>query len=314
MGNADKNYALVNNELPFFAKVYKKILEASTSYVPGLESIYYNAHNEFTWQSTVLMAPLKSTDDDQTVLTKLRMMADYLDIWIMRRVVNYVRVTYSSASYAMYILCRDARRKSIEELSALLKHKLENDDDARFEGSKSRDRDGIEDLRLNQFSRRYIYHLLARITSFIEKESGKGDSFCHLVDRDSDNPFDIEHIWANQYERYQDQCADKAQFEYIRDNIGGLLLLPADVNRSFQDKDFGQKAPHYAKENLYAASLTPFSYQHQPQFQAFITRYNLPFHAYEQFTHTDQQERRRLVLALCNIIWSPERLSVGGAI
>jgi hypothetical protein len=62
-----------------------------------------------------------------------------------------------------------------------------------------------------------------------------------------------------------------------------LLLLPADVNRSFQDKNFEEKAPHYAKQNLYAASLTAATYQHQPKFQAFRTSRNLPFKPFDKF-------------------------------
>jgi hypothetical protein len=82
------------------------------------------------------------------------------------------------------------------------------------------------------------------------------------------------------------------------------------VNRSLQDKPFDQKAPHYAKQNLYAASLTPATYQHQPQFQSFIATENLPFRPYERFGIREQEERTALVLALVNKIWSPDRLDL----
>ena len=55
-----------------------------------------------------------------------------------------------------------------------------------------------------------------------------------------------------------------------------VLLLPADVNRSLQDKAYADKAPHYAKQNFYAASLVEAPIQHQPQFEAFRTKNNLP--------------------------------------
>ena len=84
--------------------------------------------------------------------------------------------------------------------------------------------------------------------------------------------------------------------------------MPADVNRSYQAKPFDEKAPHYAKQNLYAASLTRAAYQHQPQFQAFIAREGLPFRPYESFGKAEQLERRDLVLALTQKIWSPQRL------
>ena len=50
----------------------------------------------------MLLAPLVETDDDETVRRKLAVTATYLDIWLMRRAVNYIRVGYSSVSYAMW--------------------------------------------------------------------------------------------------------------------------------------------------------------------------------------------------------------------
>jgi hypothetical protein len=84
--------------------------------------------------------------------------------------------------------------------------------------------------------------------------------------------------------------------------------LPADVNRSYQDKPFEAKAPHYAGQNLYAASLTASAYQHQPKFEAFRERLQLPFKPYTTFGKVEQAERRQLVHALVEQVWSPERL------
>ena len=86
-------------------------------------------------------------------------------------------------------------------------------------------------------------------------------------------------------------------------------MLPADVNRSYQDRTFEQKSPHYAKQNLYAASLTKAAYQHQPQFKNFIQREGLDFKSYDDFGVTEQAERRTLVLELAKRVWSVERLS-----
>jgi hypothetical protein len=180
--------------------------------------------------------------------------------------------------------------------------------DATFEGSESRGRQGIRDLRLNQFSRRYIFHLLARVTSFVEVNSGKPDLFDKYVDRKAKNSSDIEHIWADKYERYETQFLSRQEFDDWRNNAAGLLLLPADVNRSYQASTFEDKAPHYAKQNLYAASLTAAVYAFQPQFQAFRARENLEFRSYETFGKAEQLERRELLLELANKIWSPKRI------
>lgn len=309
VGDSNRNLNLMTSEIPFFARAYRTILEASHTYTPGLESLFYNAHNNFTLQSTVLLAPLNVEDDEETIRLKLGATATYLDIWIMRRTVNYIRVNYSNVSYAMWLLCRDIRGKSLPDLIDTLRAKLAQDEaEVGFEGSAGRGREGISDLRLNQFSKRYIYHLLARLTAYVEKQSGRPDPFGELVDRSLKNPWDIEHIAANVYQRYADEFSSREEFEEWRDNAAGMLLLPADVNRSYQHKPFEEKAPHYAKQNFYAASLTASAYQHQPQFTNFVEREQLPFRPYAKFGKAEQDERRRLVLELARRIWDPARL------
>jgi uncharacterized protein with ParB-like and HNH nuclease domain len=307
LGTQDTNLQFITTHFTFFAKAYQLILQASTHYTKGLEAVFYNAHNGFTWQNTVLLAALCVTDDDATVRRKLAVTATYLDIWIMRRVVNYIRVGYSSTAYAMFVLCRDIRRKPLGDLVTSLTNKLANDD-AFFEGSPIRSRNGIEGLVLNQFSRRYIYHLLARLAAYTEVGGGEHDLFDKYVDRSHKNPFDIEHIWPNHYASYKDQCQSEQDFQDWRNHVAGLLLLPADVNRSLQDKPFEAKSVIYATQNRYAASLNATAYQHQPQFKAFYEGQNLSFTYYESFNKTEQQERRKLVLALANYVWSPDRL------
>ena len=307
LGNATQNLAVMQSDFPFFAKAYLRILEAGKHYTPGLEALFYNAHNEFTWQNTVLLAPLCATDDSITVNRKLAATATYLDIWLMRRTVNYIRVGYSSTAYAMFLLCKDIRRKPLGELVELLTQKLASDD-VTFEGSPNRGRSGISGLGLNQFSRRYIYHLLARLTSHVEMHSGKPDLFDKYVDRNGPNPCDIEHIAADNFSRYQNVFPGIEEFQIWRDHVASLLLLPADVNRSLQDKTFEEKGPHYAKQNLYAASLTASAYQHQPKFAEFRAVTHAPFKPFEKFGKEEQAERRELVRALVHRVWSPGRI------
>lgn len=310
LGSEAGNLKMITSDFPFFAKAYKRILDASENYRAGLEAVYYNAHNDFTWQTTVLLAPLVSTDDDETVRKKFAVTASYIDIWLMRRVVNYVRVGYSATSYAMWLLCRDIRQKPLDELTAILTLKLAEDEkDISFAGSVARSRNGLSQLSLNQFSRRYIYHMLARLTAYTEAGSGRGDPFPLLVDRSQPNAFDIEHILADRFEGNAGEFANEHEFQEWRNHVASLLLLPADVNRSLQDKTFDQKSPHYAKQNFFAASLSGAPYQHQPQFERFRSTNALPFEAFQKFGKDEQLKRRTLIEALVNKVWSPARLT-----
>jgi len=307
LGDPARNLSLISNDFPFFSKAYQRIMNAGRIYTAGLEAVFYNANNEFTWQNTVLLAPLCTMDGDDIVRLKIAATAIYLDIWLMRRTVNYIRVGYSGTAYAMFLLCRDIRRKTLAELVDILIQKL-NSDDVTFNGSPSKGREGINGLRLNQFSRRYIYHLLARLTAYVEVESEQPDLFDKYVDRASSNPCDIEHILPDDFSRYQGMFAGRSEFDSFRDHVASLLLLPADVNRSFQDKSFEEKAPHYAKQNLYAASLTAHTYQHKPQFKDFRTSHALPFSPFDKFGKAEQMQRRELVRALVHEVWSADRI------
>jgi uncharacterized protein with ParB-like and HNH nuclease domain len=307
LGTPNQNLGLICTSFPFFAKAYRRILDASRACTPGLEAVFYNAHNDFTWQSTVLLAPLVETDDDETVRRKMAATATYLDIWLMRRTVNYIRVGYSSTSYAMWMLCRDIRRQPLGELVEILAAKLAADDTT-FAGNPGKDRTGIDGLVLNQFTRRYIFHLLARLAAFTEAGAGRSETFEQYVNRATKNPFDIEHIWANDYAAVQDVFATEKEFHEWRNHIASLLLLPADVNRSLQDKPFGDKKARYALQNFYAASLDDSAYQNQPRFLSFRASRELPFGACTTFGKEEQMRRRQLVASLVELVWSPERI------
>ena len=313
LGKAEKHLDVINTELPFFSKAYQRILYASQNYTPGLEAIFYNAHNEFTLQNTVLLASLNPADSWEITERKLAITARYLDIWVMRRVTNYIRVGYSSVSYAMFLLCKEIRSKPLNELVTILTERLANDDTT-FDGCPSKDRQGIQALELNQFSRRFIYHLLARVTSYLEVKSGLPDLFSQYVDRDRPNPCDIEHIVPNNYDDFKSQFSSPSEFQNWRNHVAGLLLLPADVNRSYQDKPFKDKAPHYAAHNLYAASLTAASYQHKPQFTTYVAQTQLPLKPYDEFGPAEQAERKKALKVLVDAIWSPALIQQDAAI
>jgi uncharacterized protein with ParB-like and HNH nuclease domain len=307
LGTEANNAAFICDRFAFFAGAYRKILDASRTYTKGLESVFYNAHNDFTLQSTVLLAPLLETDDEDTVRRKMEVTAAYLDIWIMRRAVNHLRCAYSFALYPMWYLCKEIRRKSLLELVEILNDKLKAED-VTFKGAPSKDRAGLRTFNLNQSSRPYVFHLLARVTAATEVGAGRADPFPALVERQAKNPFDIEHIWPSDYGAVSTFISKPGEFYWRRDLVRALLLLPADVNRSLQDKVFADKRPIYARQNIYAASLDTAAYEHQPQFEQFREKHGLPFEPFEDFTIEEADKRHQLLEKLVELVWSPDRL------
>src|SRR5437588_8145698 len=112
------------NRFNRFASYYIRIRQAAQKLMPGFEYIFYNAHNNFTLQYPLLLAPLCSEDDLETVDRKMRLVAGYLDIFIARRVVNFRTLNYSSIVYTMFNLMKDIRDLDLLALAATLEKKV----------------------------------------------------------------------------------------------------------------------------------------------------------------------------------------------
>src|SRR6202011_3891236 len=104
---------------------YERLRQAATTVTPGLGSVYFNAEHNYTLQYPVLLAPLKTSDSQETILRKLRITAAYLDILIHRRIWNYRAIDYSTMQYAMFVIMRDIRGKSAAELAIMLCDRLD---------------------------------------------------------------------------------------------------------------------------------------------------------------------------------------------
>ena len=108
-------------------------------------------------------------------------------------------------------------------------------------------------------------------------QCGLSSNFEDLISQGRARPFEIEHIWADRYDRFRDAFAHPSDFETERNKLGGLLLLQRGVNQSIGDATYENKRDAYIShsENLLARSLHPFAYQNQPSFRALIDRNRL---------------------------------------
>jgi uncharacterized protein with ParB-like and HNH nuclease domain len=281
-----------------FSGHYTRIRQAARELTSGLEYIFYNAHNNFTLQYPLMLAPLRSGDDLETANRKIRLVAGYLDIFIIRRAVNFRTLDYSSIVYTMFNLMKEIRELNVPSLVEVLKARV-----AMMEESF----EGMSRFYINLWSKRYIQHILARVTRHIEEQSGVESSFVTYVSRDIKKPFEIEHIWADKYERHTDEFATEQEFAEYRNRIGGLLLLPRGFNQSFGDKPYDEKLEAYFGQNLLAKSLNEQCYRNNPSFLAYVYSSGLPFRPHQTFRKADLDARQELYRLICEEIWSPSR-------
>ena len=288
----------IENKFVFYARYYHKLIEASLEIAPGLECIYYNAQNGFALQYPVLLAPLRLDDTEEENLLKIRIVSRYLDILIHRRIWNFRSIAHSTMFYAMFLVMRDIRGKNIADLVDILHTRLTEDNE-----------DFLSDnwFRLHLTNRKKVHRILARITDYVETQSGKASRYLDYFQRGS-CCYEIEHIWAEHPERHENDFNHAYDFQEYRNFIGGLLLLPKRDNASYGDLLYAKKRKYYISQNLLAASLHEQAYERNPGFKQFIERSGLPFHPHLEFKKADLDARQKLYQLLAERIWNPDRL------
>ena len=161
---------------------------------------------------------------------------------------------------------------------------------------------------LNQFTSKAIHRQLARFTDWLEQQSGVPGHYENYIIRSGQNAYEVEHIWADHYDRFTEEFDQQNDFDQHRNRIGGLLLLPKKINASLKDMTYEKKLPHYLKQNALAQSLHKEFYSNNPGFRQTITKHGLPFQPHDSFAKADLDERSRLYCQLAALIWSPDRL------
>ncbi|MCY4537170.1 MAG: DUF262 domain-containing protein [Chloroflexi bacterium] len=300
----DHFYEFITRKIAFYSKYYIAMRKAAQTLSECRETIHFNAHNNFTLQYMLALAPLTLADDDVTAWRKIRLVTTFADIYLARRMVNFRRSGYGTLKYTMFNLTMEIRDKDTEELRDILLNHLSGMWET-FEGITGHN---WGTYALNNFSGRSIRYLLARMTAWIEQQAGKSVNFRNFLWDVKGKSLEIEHIWADKYLRHQDEFANEYDFRRTRNYFGGLVLLPRGTNQSYSDTRFEDKVEHYPKENLLAASLHPKTYEKNPNFTTFVKRTGLPFKPHTEFKRADLLERQELYRQICEQIWNPDRL------
>lgn len=297
----------ITEEMVFYTRQYERIRKASLKPVEGLEPVYHVACFNFTLQYPLLLAPLLITDSPETITRKIRAVAVFLDILVARRAVNYLSMTYGAMSYAAFLIMRDIRGMALPVLIETLSKRLA-EQGCDFDGTADGRRDGLEGFRLNQWSKRYIKVLLARMTSHLEAESGMDSNAAKYL-AEGKARYEIEHIWADHHARHRDEFASLADFADYRNRFGDLLLLPKSFNASYGDLTYANKRTHYVSQNLLAWSLHEQCYERNPGFLSYVQKEGLAFRPLPTFRKAELDERHALYRQLADRVWDPAQLT-----
>jgi uncharacterized protein with ParB-like and HNH nuclease domain len=291
--------AFIHQNYRFFKNAYLTILKAQKELQPGLEGVYY-IHRWGIADSLaypLMLASLNITDEPSIVIEKINTVARYIETFVVRRSVNFRKFASSSIRYTMYSLVKEIRNRPLPDLRNILSIKL---------SEMAETWDGMIDFRMHQQNKRFVKFLLSRLSAYVEQQAGSGLTFETFFHHPGGKPFEVEHIWANHYERYTDEFAQEHEFDRFRNRLGGLVLLPRGTNQSYGDKSYEEKLEHYIKENALVRSLCSLTYQNNPNFVNMKNRLGLPFQHHGQFKKVDIEQRQALYKAICEQIWNTQ--------
>ena len=283
-----------------YADVYMKLRAAEGTFAEETKYVFYNAQVNFTLQAQLLLAPICFEDTWPVITEKMNLVARFVDLLIMSRVTNYRSVDYSTIKNYVFNVTKDIRGCSIPDLKVRLMQQYQN---LAYDPATA-----LPELRLNSFTKKYIKNMLARITGFIEEQTGVASNYCNYMNTQTKNPFEIEHIITDHYEWFTAEYVDQEDFRRWRNSIGGLLLLHKSINASLNDSKYDYKLSKYCSNegNIYSESLGALAYQNNPRFIKFVNDNALPFKPYDTFGKAEITERIQLLVKLVGMVWNPE--------
>ena len=286
----------VLTEMTRVTNLYLRLKQYSTKLTPDYEEVFYNANRDLTYQIMLVLSAVTNTDTEDVVKKKIQMTAKFVDDFASTRIFNFRKVNWNSNKYYLFRVMCDIRNQDCNTIGMVYVRALRRMDV---------NLDGITKFSLNQFSGRYMLHILARFTSYVNVLMGNPSHFDEYIDRKrKGNTYDIEHILPDKFEDYSDEFVDYDDFQVSRQHIGNLILLTRDKNRAYQDMKYSEKVQRYSGDNILAQSLNQIAYHYNPQFLTnVVSRYG--FKAIDQFDKQSIADRSEIYLQIANDIWNP---------
>ena len=235
-------YTFFRDVFPFFADLYIDIrgIKNKGKYNKQAPHLCYVTHPGMTgwWraeslQDPLLLAPIRVKDEKKVIYKKLDVAAKYIETLTVRRVLNRKSASQSGLLHNMFNTIKSIRHKETTEVFNDLREKVKG-----IEQTWS----ATETFNLNNQNKKFTKHLLSRISSHVDYLAGDTKNYLSYQDPGEGKPYEIEHIWADNFEaikeHVKDNIKDEFQFEQWRNKIGALLLLPQGVNQSLSDKSY----------------------------------------------------------------------------
>ncbi|WP_429415594.1 GmrSD restriction endonuclease domain-containing protein [Nocardia sp. GAS34] len=287
-----------------YAKHYCMLERAAQSYSPELSHIFFNRYNRIGGQFGAMLAAVNRKEDPADVKQKAELIGKYLDLVFVWRFLTGRSIAEDDLAEVTWEVVPHLRAVpaiSVRDVREVL---------ARHVRSLEYGFSSMSTLGLQASNKRQIRYILSRLTAFVAVGCNEYDESSRYLAQEV--PFEIEHIWANKFDRYQQEVGTRQAFDALRNRLGALVLLPKSDNASYNDQPFDQKVAWYQRQNDLAASLHRDHRKNNAPFNSFVRANKLDkyFRGYNRFDTKAISERQELYRKLCELIWAPEIFGV----
>ncbi|MCB9324005.1 MAG: DUF262 domain-containing protein [Lewinellaceae bacterium] len=298
LNSPEEFYDFFKNKFPFYVKWYLKIWHGSQEFSNEIPHLHYISQWGIadSLQEPLLLAAINYGEKDSVVQEKIDAVARFIETFTVRRSINYKKFGQTAIKYTMFNIIKLIRDNDLNDLQINLTNEI-NEIQQGWEA--------ISDFRLHGMNRKFIKHLLSRISSYLDNSIGKDTNYV-TYHHPNGRQFEIEHIWANKFEEHKDEFEQINDFQSWRNSIGALILLPHGTNQSFNSGQYKDKLEHYLKENTFAQTLHTKFYEKNPNFLTSPQIKALGFKPHPDFKKNDIIERTSLVQRICEEIWTTD--------
>ncbi|SEB79171.1 Uncharacterized conserved protein, contains ParB-like and HNH nuclease domains [Maribacter dokdonensis] len=302
LNNAEEFYTFFKDSFPFFVKYYLKAWKARQEFEPRMPHLtYINSWGiADSLQEPMLMAAINHGEKEELIFQKIDAVARFIETFTVRRSVNYKKFGQTAIKYTMFNIIKLIRNNELNDLYSNLSKEI-NDIPQNWSA--------VQDFRLHGMNRKFVKHLLSRISSHMDKQVGKDTSYV-AYHHPKGKQFEIEHIWADKFDEHKSEFDQLNDFRDWRNKIGALILLPNGTNQSFNSDRYEDKIQHYLKENTYAQTLHSSYYEKNPNFLNSNSIKSLGFKHHDDFKKSDIVERTALVERICEQIWATDYFQI----
>ncbi len=292
---SDAFYFFIKSDMQFYSTVYLRILEGMNGNVKQLENLYLSSHWSIAASLSLplMMAPISKMDDEAIINEKLNIVSRFIDIYTAYRYFSGSSITQSAIRHSMFMLVKEIRNKSVDDLSDILRHELLKMDE---------NLSNLNRFDIYSVNYQFIRYVFARIVYHLETIYLHNDVIFQdlIVTRKKNRYTVVPLISPDHFESYSNYFENEAAYSAAYVQLGNYVYVPNPISQPMEDMIDERKLTYLEHQNYFSASVR------KTLNSSVDERFGLI--AVEKFSSETIAQRTASIVALIKEIWNPDSL------